>query len=279
MKQNIYIKYVYIILVTAVITACSSSRKTVEAPIIGGLKSSDYVEKVIGMSPFWQSLSGKVVLNLSLEQGKSTKINATFRLKRDESIQLSVAPLLGIEIARLEISPDGILGLDRMNKNYVKVSFEEVSRWARTDLSFSILQSLFLNEFFIPGKPQVEVADADVFRISLVDGRALLETEDERHLTYSFFISPDQGLLQESRIGLSGTPYMLQWKYDAFRTLDGHAFPERMCLSVSGGNKPAILDMKFSRLNVGGDWEVHTKIPARYAQVKVEDLLKLLTSQ
>ena len=65
------------------------------------------------------------------------------RLKRGESIQLLVAPLLGIEVARLEITW-WIVGVDRLNKRYVNVSFEELSRLANTDLSFNILQSLFL---------------------------------------------------------------------------------------------------------------------------------------
>lgn len=69
-------------------------------------------------------------------------------MKKGEVIQLSVAPLLGIEVARLEISPDRILAVDRLHKQYVEVSFDELNRMADLNLSFNVLQSLFLNEIF-----------------------------------------------------------------------------------------------------------------------------------
>lgn len=157
------INYIGLVVAVALVVSCSSSRKVARTPMIGGLTGTDYIEKVIELSPVWQSLSGKVTLSLSTPEGVSKVGSATLRLKRDESIQLSVAPLLGIEIARLEISPDGILALDRLNKRYVQVSFEEVNSWAHTDLSFAILQSLFLNELFVPGKQRVAVTDAGDF--------------------------------------------------------------------------------------------------------------------
>lgn len=52
-------------------------------------------------------------------------------MKRDEVIQLSIAPFLGIEVARAEISPDGVLVMDRMNKRYVQVPFDELKIWQR----------------------------------------------------------------------------------------------------------------------------------------------------
>lgn len=122
---------------------------------------------MIELSPSWKTVSGKVALTLNMEGQKDAKVSATLRLKRGESIQLLVAPLLGIEVARLEITPDGLLAVDRLNKRYVNVSFEELSRLANTDLSFNILQSLFLNELFLPGKVQLDVSDAKSFRISL----------------------------------------------------------------------------------------------------------------
>jgi len=69
-------------------------------------------------------------------------------MKKGEVIQLSVVPLLGIEVARLEISPERILAVDRLHKQYVEVSFEDLNRMANLNLSFNVLQSLFMNESF-----------------------------------------------------------------------------------------------------------------------------------
>ena len=279
MRLEKAMKYIYIILLALLVASCSSSRRAVKAPMIGGLTGEAYVEKVIEQTPAWQSLSGKVALDLSLGDGKHAGVNATLRLKRGESIQLSVAPFLGIEVARLEISLDGLLVLDRLNKRYVQVSFEEINRWARTDLSFAVLQSLFFNELFVPGKPQVDLSDANRFHLSLDEGRAMLEAKGGHQLTYRFFTSTGEGWLQESRIGVSGTPYALQWKYDAFRKIEQRFFPEKMRLSIEGASKPLTLAMDFSRLNVGGDWKARTEIPAKYTRVSIEELVKMLQNE
>lgn len=98
-------------------------------------------------------------------------------MKKGEVIQLSVAPLLGIEVARLEISPDRILAVDRLHKQYVEVSFDELNRMADLNLSFNVLQSLFLNEIFLPGKETVEVSDLHRFRMTSEGDRALWEVK------------------------------------------------------------------------------------------------------
>lgn len=276
---KLVVRYLYVLVALVLVASCSSTRKLEKTPMIGGLTGEAYMEKVIELSPSWKTVSGKVALTLNMEGQKDAKVSATLRLKRGESIQLLVAPLLGIEVARLEITPGGLLAVDRLNKRYVKVSFEELSRLANTDLSFNILQSLFLNELFLPGKVQLDVSDAKSFRISLENGYALLEAKPSKGLSYRFRTSADRGLLEESRIGVSNTPYALTWKYDDFTTLDNRLFPSYMLLAVEGTGKTLSLDMKFSRLSVGGDWEGKTELSSRYQQIELQELLKTLFKQ
>lgn len=246
--------------------------------MIGGLTGQAYIEKIIELSPEWKSLNGKVALNLDLG-GKPMKVTATFRLKRGESIQLLVAPLLGIEVARLEISPDGLLVLDRMNKRYVQVSFDEVSRWAHTELNYTILQSLFLNEVFLPDRTRLTPEDADAFNVTLDGDDAILSVKTARTLSYLFRTSATQGLLEESSIAVSGTPYVLNWRYSDFAELDNKLYPRQMKLDVGGVDKPVKLDMQFSRLSVNGEWESRTEVSSRYTRIGMEDIIKMLGKQ
>ncbi|WP_300725575.1 DUF4292 domain-containing protein [uncultured Bacteroides sp.] len=271
-----FIKYIALIAIVVGFASCSSSRKAVKTPMIGDLTGTAYMEKVIELSPEWKAVSGKVGLNLSLDGSKNMKVNATFRLKRDESIQFSIAPILGIEVARLEVSPDGLLALDRMNKRYVKVSFDELSKMAHTDLSYNIIQSLFLNEIFLPNKKQLSASDADAFNVTLKDAQAMLEVKASKILSYCFYTTVNEGLLQESTIAIDGTPYQLNWKYSDFNKLNTRQFPNQMQLNVKGTGKQMLLGMKFSRLSVNGDWDARTEIPSRYERIEIKDLVKML---
>ena len=126
MKRLIY--WIYVVCLIVLASSCGSLRHTERAPMIGGLKGEEYQEKVISSLPHWNCVTGKVALNLNTGSSKNTKLSATLRMKKGEVIQLSVAPLLGIEVARLEISPERILAVDRLHKQYVEVSFEDLNR-------------------------------------------------------------------------------------------------------------------------------------------------------
>ena len=245
------LKLTFVVVVTLLLASCGSNRWMERSPRVGGLSGKAYTEKVIELSPNWECVTGKVALALDMGAKGTTKVNATLRMKRGEVIQFSVAPLLGIEVVRMEISPQGILVLDRLNKRYVQASFEQVNNWARTD-------------------------DASLFRISVEGDNALLEAKSSKVLTYSFCTSADSGLLQESRIGVKGTGYTLNWKYDDFQRLDARPFPQHMGLTIGGVKPEVALDMKLSRLSVDNGWESHTNIPSRYKKIEVEELVKML---
>ena len=226
MKQLIH--WLYIVCLVAVVSSCSSLRHVERTPMIGGLKGEDYQEKVIAGFPRWNCVTGKVALNLNVENRKNMKLSATLRMKKGEVIQLSVAPFLGIEVARLEISPDRILVVDRLHKQYVEVSFGELNRMTNLNLSFNMVQSLFLNEIFLPGKETLEVSDLHRFRMDLEGDRALWEVKDSKKLAYRFWTTADKGWLENTSVSLSGTAYALDWTYGDFGKFGTGYFPQHI---------------------------------------------------
>ena len=179
-------------------------------------------------------------------------------------------------MARMEITPEGILVVDRMNKRYVRESFGAISELAHVDLNFNMLQSLFLNELFLPRKTQLSVADASDFTVIQDGTLACLEPKSGRILSCRFWTTADQGLLEKTRIGVKGSAYGLDWAYSDFGALDGKNFPQHMQVNVLGTDKPVSLDMKFSRLSVNSDWETRTELSSRYQRIELAELLKML---
>lgn len=275
MKRFVY--YIMVAFLVAVVASCSSSRRAARTPMIGGLTGTDYMEKVIEWAPRWNAVTAKVTLDFRMASGENPYVSGTLRVKRGEVIQLSIAPLLGIEAARLEITPERVLVVDRFAKRYVEVSFETLSRLANMELNFNILQSLVLNELFLPGKTQLAVKDAGEFRISSENDKALLETKPGKLLTYRFKTTATEGLLENTCIGVRGTDYALDWTYGDFGSLDGKLFPQHMLVRVIGGtDRRFSLDMKLSRLSTNGDWKTRTELSSKYRKIELQELLKLV---
>lgn len=88
-------------------------------------------------------------MSLTLESGKK-KINVggTYRLKRDEVIQINLVytMIISINVGTMELTPDYILFLDRMNKRYCKMAYSDVPSLAEAGIDFQYLQSIFWGE-------------------------------------------------------------------------------------------------------------------------------------
>ena len=264
------------VLMVAFLASCSATKSIKKSHSIEGMAETEFVENVIENAGGWNALTAKMSLTLDLGRKGETKVSGTLRIKKGEVVQLSIAPLLGIEVARAEISPDGILVIDRMNKRYVEVSFAEVKALAKADLDFHTLQALFLNELFLPGKGDLTARDASSFKVEPEAEGVWLNVKRAKRFGYHFLTEAPEALLKESYIGLNGTPYGLRWKYDDFRALERKQFPIDMKLVFEGGKKPVKAALALSRLSTNGDWEARTEVSKKYEKVELEEILKLL---
>lgn len=274
-------KFVYRLLFVGLsalfVVSCSTTKTIKRSDFIDGMTEVEYLKDVLtnhsGKS--WNALTAKMSLALDID-GKTTKVGGTLRIKKGEVIQLSIAPLLGIEVARVEIFPDGILVIDRMNKRYVQVSFMELQALVKTDLDFHTLQALFLNELFLPGKKELSMRDMSAFDVELLGNKVQLDVRKTKRFSYRFLTQASDALLKESFIGLKNTSYGISWNYDQFRQLEQKVFPSYMKVSFEGGKKTMNAAFSFSRLSTNSNWEIHTKVSERYEQVLLEDLFKQL---
>lgn len=258
------------------LASCSSTQSLKKSQSIEGMTETEYVESVISHAGGWDALTAKMALSIDWEGKGTTKVNGTLRIKKGEVIQLSIAPLLGIEVARAEISPDGVLVIDRMNKRYVEVSFAEVKALANADLDFHTLQALFLNELFLPGKDDLTSRDASSFRVEVGLDGVTLDVKKAKRFSYRFLTQAPEALLKESCIGLMNTPYRLKWEYAGFRPLDAKLFPSEMQVSFLGAKKPVKASFALSRLSTNADWDAHTEVSKRYEKVELEEVIKIL---
>jgi hypothetical protein len=87
----------------------------------------------------------RVRLELS-SNGKSTSVGGMLRMKRNDVIQLSLVTFGVLEVARIEMTPDYFLLVDKMGRQYVKASYNDVSFLRDADVDFYTIQSYFWNE-------------------------------------------------------------------------------------------------------------------------------------
>lgn len=269
----------YTILFVLILTSCSTSRNSLRNTMIGGLSGTEYMEKVIEWTPARENLTARAAIELNTGSSTPFSVNANMRIRRGEIIRISVAPFLGIEVARIDITPQKILAVDRMNKRYVELGFSEISSLLNTELDFNILQSLILNEIFLPGKEKLSLSDAEKFSLTPSDNRAQLQVKGTKRIGYSFFTSATDGRLEETVISLNSLPYSLHCQYDDFIMLGNDVFPQNIEMFSEGTDKRYSLKMKLSRIGEDSDWDAGTELSSKYRKMSFQELLKLFIKQ
>ncbi len=95
------------------------------------------------VSSSWSAFSGKGELNLDMN-GTDLSLNATFRMKRDSVLWLSISPGMGITAARALITRDSVKVVNYLQKYYSVYSIAYLQELLGAPVSLSELQKLML---------------------------------------------------------------------------------------------------------------------------------------
>lgn len=110
---------------------------------LSGCKTSRKATSSLGEPRF---LSSKVQLTIPNKGGGAITVNGTMKLVSGERMQLSfLMPILRSEVARLEITPNDVLVVDRMGKRYVRATREELKDVLPKKADFAHLEKMLFD--------------------------------------------------------------------------------------------------------------------------------------
>ena len=82
--------------------------------------------------------------------------NCTMQVVRDSMLVISVMPMLGIEVYRLEATPDELIAIDKLNHQYLKTDYARINRYVTPSLTWEDLQQIASNK--MQGRPFIGYA-------------------------------------------------------------------------------------------------------------------------
>lgn len=216
--------------------------------------------------------------------GKSISVDGKLQMRRDNVIRVTLyAPFLGFEVARLEFGKDNVLLIDRMNKQYVRAPYSDVSFLHNNGIDFYTLQALFWNELFLPSHQTVKGDDLKHFNVDLT-GAERKVVHNEKKFAFSWDTNPSNALISKATIEYGkGTAdaATANCTYGSFTKFNGKQFPSSIAISfvsqAFGGQKME-LDLKLGKLSADSSWEAETSLPAKYKQVSAEELFRMIAN-
>lgn len=141
-------RFVYLLLVVVVLAGCKSSKR---------LATSETKALVSSY------LTSKLQLTIPNKKGGSMSVGGTMKMKTHERVQVSLLmPILRTEVARIEITPDEVLLVDRMNRRFVRATKEELKGMLPKNAEFSRLEKILMDASLPSGKTELTGKDVGI---------------------------------------------------------------------------------------------------------------------
>ena len=263
--------------------ACSSSKKalnapppntTVDIPIVPTANTPEdtynYVKKVCNNAVTTKNIVSNIDFNLK-SGSKDITVDGKISMKKDEVIRIQLSPMGLVEVGRMEFTPDSVLIMDRIHKEFVKVGYNDVNFLKNNGINFNSLQALFWNQLFVPGTSKMQEQEMKMFE---ADGGSI--SIDNGKIKYTWDTDLTTALINNATAIYEGNngKSMLIWQYGKYKQFMSSLFPTEHIVkfTISGGkNMTVTINMKGLKNDDG--WDVVTKVPKKYKPVKFQDVI------
>lgn len=265
--------HVFIILIAAAVclSSCRSRKMTTATPRpMVDSSVQDLLDSMEHKSFRAEWYSAKASVS-TVSEGNETSFNITMRCKKDSVIWISISPLLGIEVARVLVTPDSVKFLDRLHGKYKVSSFEAINKLLQLKVNFEIVQSLLIGNFFAYKKNEnkfnsVYLEDKYYILSSLNKKklrRSLEEKDPNKPVIQDVYIQPDTYRISQVTVEDQKINKTLDATYSDFRESDSGLFPYRMDTKITA-DKNFEIKIEYGKLTVGEVQEFPFTIPASY---------------
>jgi hypothetical protein len=258
------------------LAGCKTSTKIGTADVAGVKAHADFFDSMRKQAFQYETFSARTNVELDAAN-KSFSSRVDIKMVRDSALQLSVQPLLGIELFRAEFTREGITIIDRMNKRYVSESYAALKGKLPVTFNYYNLQALFSNHLFIPGEQEITRKQYNRFKLKQEGSAAEIRIKDAMQLLYTFLADGEEKLLSTC-VTDNSEQYALQWLYTDFRMADGQPFPMLMDVRLLDNGSPAgQMKIYFSKIRTNTPVKIDTSIPDKYMRVTFAQIVKGLT--
>ena len=221
----------------------------------------------------YNTLSANIQFDVVTSSGTEMSSRGQLKIVKDDCIQISIRPLLGIEAFRAELTPDSIKIINRLNRWYMIESFDQIKGNIAIDFNFYNLQALLTNRLFLPGEAYLTDKQFNVFQGEQTNTGYLLRTNDKAGLQYAFMADSNEKIVR-TEIKDDAINYMLDCNYKNFLPAGSQTFPMNLHIRLLTESRDQYsLSLNFSHVNVDQPLSMDFVIPANYQRVNLPQII------
>ena len=244
------------------------------------LQKEAFLQMVTDNAQTNRFITSKVKFTLEVGNRQMT-LTGNLKMKRDDVIRLQLMAFGFVEAGRLEFTKDYVLVVDRINKQYLKVPYAQLEFFRHSDIDFNMLQSLFWNELFQPGKARLTERNLKKFTTDVGINNDVVVSYENSELSYRWLTDKETAHIKMANVlyanYLRGN-YQLNWDYEDFKLSNRKMFPMKHKVSLTTPGQEVKLEMILHAISHDEDWEPRTVLSGKYRQMALEEILRRFMS-
>ena len=279
MKALSISKIAVMAMLLTVTASCGTHRKAVkETPttVVNAdtLKKQAFLQQVTDNAQHARFITSKVKFTVEVGARQMT-LTGNLKMKRDDVIRLQLMAFGFVEAGRLEFTKEYVLVMDRINKLYLKVPYAQVDFLRNSHIDFYVLQSLFWNELFQPGKMKLTDEMLKTFGTEPGTDDTVIMLQDDK-MSYRWLAENGTARVRMANIMYSDKyrgNYQLNWDYEDFQVSNRKYFPLDHKITFTTPEKEVKLGMVLNYMGNEENWETRTEVSSKYRQVTIDEIL------
>jgi hypothetical protein len=259
-------KLLYKILCACVLitfAACKTTKQVSKQPI---LPIESPINNILAEQARIKTINASRV-NFSIPmQQQPTSLRGSIKATIDSCLQISIQALFGIEVARIHITQDSLILLDRMNQQYVAESFSSFN--TQLPVTYDMLQAIILNRIADASPSN----DFSFFLHQKEDNLHILSYENS-NFAQQYIVNSAHRLQRASISDQTKTNYIMA-EYQQFETLDAIVYPKKSTIFMLFSNQQYTVEYSIDNVEYNKKIDLNVSIPPRYKRILLADIAK-----
>ena len=267
--------------------SCKAPKEVVKEKVkLAHLSTKELLEKLEVNEFKFETLSTKA--DITFIDEKETSFKANLRIRKDSAIWMSITPALGIEMARVLITKDSLMFMDRIHNKYFVGDFAFINKKFDVDMDYNMLEALLVGnsiefekdekirtsidrkkDFYFIGTERKRKVKRDIKK-DLKKDKEVIKNQSQILWIYPetykiaelLLIDPDKN---QSLSGFFTNHKPLTNSEDSLVT--EQIFPFNLSFNIES-KKNLKIDVEYSKVTLNKELNLSFKIPEKYEQVQ-----------
>lgn len=225
------------------------------------------VNQVLAEQPTFATLHISKMNVVATYGTQQLSFRATVKLLTDSLLVLSVQPVLGVEMFRVEFTPSRFVVVDKWNRRYTENSYEFLRYKLGVDFRFDVLQNMVSNRLFLLDKTDISAAD---FTVETMAGAPTQLLHLASGLIQQFEVVEPAAIAKASVAVEQGR---LTCEYAGHRVQNGVRFPNTFAMTLQAAGRVITLACTVEKMEFDKPLEYVPQNLSRYEKVNFSKII------